>query len=64
MILDVPYFLIRPAGINFSLGLQLRLLLEITKSYLHKSVPSAGIIRIAVLFEGGPYMRKYGLAQR
>ena len=38
---------IRPAGINFSLGLQVRVLLEITKFHLHKSVPTAGIIRVA-----------------
>ena len=53
---------IRPAGINFSLGLQVRVLLEITKFYLHKSVPGAGIIRNAgiirgrVLFEEIRYM--------
>ena len=35
---------IRPAGINFSLGLQVRVLLEITKFHLHKSVPGVGII--------------------
>ena len=31
--------------IIFSYGLQLRVLLEITKFHLHKSVPGAGIIR-------------------
>ena len=36
----------RPAGINFLLGLQVRVLLEITKFHLHKSVPTAGIIRV------------------
>ncbi len=36
---------IRPAGIIFSYGLQMRVLLEITKFHLHKSVPGAGIIR-------------------
>ena len=34
----------RPAGIIFSYGLQLRVLLEITEFHLHKSVPGAGII--------------------
>ena len=43
---------IRPAGINFSLGLQVRVLLEITKFHLHKSVPTAGIIRVAGIFRG------------
>ena len=38
---------IRPAGIIFLLGLQLRVLLEITKFHLHKSVTGAGIIRNA-----------------
>ena len=38
---------IRPAGINFLLDLQVRVLLEITKFHLHKSVPTAGIIRVA-----------------
>ena len=52
---------IRPAGINFSLGLQVRVLLEITKFHLHKSGPVAGIIGINVLFEEGPYMRKYSI---
>ena len=36
---------IRPAGIIFSYGLQLRVLLEITKFNLQKSVSGAGIIR-------------------
>ena len=43
---------IRPAGINFSLGLQVRVLLEITKFHLHKSVPGAGIIRNAGIIQG------------
>ena len=43
---------IRPAGINFSLGLQLRVLLEITKIHLHKSVPAEGIIRVAGIIRG------------
>ena len=43
---------IRPAGINFSLGLQMRVLLEITKFHLHKSVPGAGIIRNAGIIRG------------
>ena len=43
---------IRPAGINFSLGLQVRVLLEITKFHLHKSVPGAGIIRNAGIIRG------------
>ena len=43
---------IRPAGIIFLLGLQLRVLLEITKSYLHKSVPGVGIIRNAGIIRG------------
>ena len=43
---------IRPAGINFSLGLQMRVLLEITKFHLHKSVPSAEIIRNAGIIQG------------
>ena len=53
---------IRPAGINFSLGLQVRVLLEITKFHLHKSVPGAGIIknvdiiRGRALYEEIPYL--------
>ena len=43
---------IRPAGIIFSLGIQLRVLLEITKFHLHKSVPGAGIIRNAGIIRG------------
>ena len=43
---------IRPTGIIFSYGLQLRVLLEITKFHLHKSVPGAGIIRIAGIIPG------------
>ena len=43
---------IRPAGINFLLGLQLRVLLEITKFHLHKSVPAEGIIRVAGIIRG------------
>ena len=43
---------IRPAGIIFSLGLQLRVLLEITKFHLNKSVPGAGIIRNAGIIRG------------
>ena len=42
---------IRPAGINFSLGLQLRVLLEITKFHLHK-VPAASMIRLAGIIRG------------
>ena len=42
----------RPAGNNFSLGLQVRVLLEITKFHLHKSVPTAGIIRVAGIIRG------------
>ena len=43
---------IRPAGIIFSVDLQLRVLLEITKFHLHKSVPGAGIIRNAGIIRG------------
>ena len=43
---------IRPAGINFLLGLQVRVLLEITEFHLHKSVPTAGIIRVAGVIRG------------
>jgi len=43
---------IRPAGINFLLDLQVRVLLEITKFHLHKSVPTAGIIRVAGIIRG------------
>ena len=43
---------IRPAGIIFLLGLQLRVLLEITKFHLYKSVSSAGIIRNAGIIRG------------
>ena len=43
---------IRPAGIIFSWGLQLRILLEITKFHLHRSVPGAGIIRNAGIVQG------------
>ena len=38
----------------------MRVLLEITKFHLHKSVPTAGIIRVAGIIRIGPYMRKYG----
>ena len=38
--------------IIFSLGLQLRLLLEIPNFHLHKSVPAAGIIRVAGIIGG------------
>ena len=43
---------IRPAGIIFLKGLQLLVLLEITKLHLHKSVPGAGIIRNAGIIQG------------
>ena len=45
---------IRPAGIILC-SLQMRVLLENTTFLLHK------VIRIAGIFEGGPYMRKYGI---
>ena len=38
---------LRPAGIIFSLGPQLHVLLEIAKFHQHKSVLGAGIIRNA-----------------
>ena len=43
---------IRPAGNNFLLGLQMRVLLEIAKFHLHKSVPAEGIIRVAGIIRG------------
>ena len=43
---------IRPAAIIFSWDLQLRVLLEMTKFHLHKSVPGAGIIRNAGIIRG------------
>ena len=43
---------IRPAGVIFSLGLQLRVLLEMTDFHLHKSVPGAGIIRNVSIIQG------------
>ena len=43
---------IRPVGNIFSLGLQLRVLLEITKFHLQKSVPGAGIIINAGIIQG------------
>ena len=43
---------IRPADIIFSLGPQLRVLLEIAKFHLHKRVPGAGIIRNAGIIRG------------
>ena len=43
---------IRPAAIIFSWGLQLRVLLEITKFHLHKSMPGVGIIRNAGIIQG------------
>ena len=43
---------IRPAGINVLYGLQLRVLLEITKFHQHKSMPGAGIIRNAGIIRG------------
>ena len=50
--MDTVFPHIRPAGIIFSLGLQLWILLEIAKFHLHKSVPGAGIIRNAVIIRG------------
>ena len=45
---------IRPASIIFSQGLQLRVLLEITKFHLHKSVPLVqALLEMRVLFMGG-----------
>ena len=38
---------IRPAGIIFSFGPPLQILLEIAEFHLYKSVPGAGIIRNA-----------------
>ena len=52
---------IRPAGIIILNSLQMRVLLENTTFLLHKIVRIADIIRLRVLFEGGPYMRKYGI---
>ena len=43
---------VRPAGIIFSLGPQLWVLLEIAKFHLHKRVPGAGIIRNAGIIRG------------
>ena len=43
---------IRPAGIILLWGLQLLVLLEITKFHLHKSEPGAGIIRNAGIIRG------------
>ena len=39
-----------PAGIVFSQGLQLQVLLKITKFHLHKIVPGAGTIRHGHLY--------------
>ena len=44
---------IRPGGIIFLSGLQLRVLLEITKFHLHKSVLGAGTIRNAGIIKVG-----------
>ena len=44
--------LIRPAGINFVFGLQLRVLLEIIKFHLNKGVSGADIIRNAAIIRG------------
>ena len=55
---------IRPAGIIFSWGLQLRLLLEITKFHLHKSVPGAGIIRNAGIIRGRVLYEEIRYAQQ
>ena len=41
-----------PAGIVFSQGLQLQVLLRITKFHLHKIVPGAGTIRHAGIILG------------
>ena len=46
---------IRPAGIIFFVGPSTagwRVLLEITKFHQHKSVPTAGIIRVAGIIRG------------
>ena len=45
----------RVPGIIFLLGLQLQVLLEITKFHLHKSVPGAGIIRNVGIIRGRKY---------
>ena len=50
--MDTVFPHIRPAGINFSLGLQIWVLLEITEFHLHKSVPAEGIIRVAGIIRG------------
>ena len=42
----------RVPGIIFLMGLQLQVLLEITKFHLHKSRPDAGIIRNANIIGG------------
>ena len=46
---------LRPVFIIFLYGLKLWVLLEITKFHLIK------VCQVQVLFEGGPYMRNYGM---
>ena len=50
--MDTVFPHIRPAGIIFSLGLQLWVLLEIAKFHLHISVFGAGIIINAGIIQG------------
>ena len=52
LVFNVPTYRISSYYINFSLGLQMRVLLEITKFHLHKSVPAEGIIRVAGIIQG------------
>ena len=47
--------LIRLAGLFLSLGLKMRVLLEIASFYLLNLTIIAGLIRIRVLLEGEPY---------
>ena len=61
-IVDTVFLHIRPAGIIFLLGLQLRVLLEITKFHLHTSVPGAGIIRNVGIIRGRALYEEIGYA--
>ena len=48
-------------GIIFLCSLQIRILLEIIKFHLHKSVPGVALLEMRVLFKGRSYIRKYGM---
>ena len=61
---DVPTVFphIRPAGIIILHGLQMRVLLKTLHFYYIRLLEFQVLLELRVLFEGGPYMRKYGIS--